>query len=110
MLGSLELSLLADSRIHLYNVATYAVTNDTGNTDLSVTQNSVDVVAGLTGPSSTVHALRDRKRSWYRKIDTMGFVGHRMDDLSYDWWRDTGVVGLEFTTQAGDNGYSVAQT
>ena len=104
----------ADGQEYTFNnVATYAVDGTTPATltSLGDAETLADVVAGLTGPAVSPFTLSATENgivvSQDRPSMTLSVTG--MDDLSYTTGGETpSVIGLEFTTQAGDSfGYSV---
>ena len=108
------MSLPADGQEYTFNnVATYAVDGTTPATltSLGDAETLADVVAGLTGPAVSPFTLSATENgivvSQDRPSMTLSVTG--MDDLSYTTGGETpSVIGLEFTTQAGDSfAYSV---
>ena len=104
----------ADGQEYTFNnVATYAVDGTTPATltSLGDAETLADVVAGLTGPAVSPFTLSATENgivvSQDRPSMTLSVTG--MDDLSYTTGGETpSVIGLEFTTQAGDSfAYSV---
>ncbi len=104
----------ADGQEYTFNnVATYAVDGTTPATltSLGDAETLADVVAGLTGPAVSPFTLSATENgivvSQDRPSITLSVAG--MDDLSYTTGGETpSVIGLEFTTQAGDSfAYSV---